>query len=89
MNSECLNEEGVMAEVYGLNKKPMPNHDNMTINLVSAREAGSCNFCTRRAGQYVYQVSSDDPDRHLSVRFCSDCLAQLRHLTNEDFGKDG
>lgn len=48
-----------------------------------SKEDGGCNFCTVHDGEgtktyRVWVVSSDDPHRNMSVRFCDDCLVALK-----------
>lgn len=46
-----------------------------TLEPVARR--GGCNFCTRNTERMVWAVRSNDEHRHLEVRFCRSCMAEI------------
>jgi hypothetical protein len=56
------------------------NNSRLSITVDAPRvETGGCSFCTDRP-EHVTVVEGAHPSRHVSVRFCGACLAELRDL---------
>jgi len=52
----------------------------------AAENRGGCNFCTRHKDRWVWAVRSNDENRHLEVRLCESCMAELRQQTRKKHG---
>lgn len=53
----------------------------LQVKLLLAYSWRSCNMCTRRdEGLRIYEVTSDDPDRNLTLALCEVCLEELMFL---------
>ena len=44
---------------------------------VNSRVNG-CNFCTRKGEDFVWEVSSSDPNRNLVIAICNTCMEELK-----------
>ena len=54
------------------------------VQMAFASEVGGCNFCTRGTENHVWVVGSNDEHRHLEVRICSHCLADVLKQISEE-----
>lgn len=47
-----------------------------------SKDFESCNMCTRRDYDDVYEIYSTDEHRHLRLVFCEKCLMEMDSIVN-------